>query len=197
MAQQSLLPGFEPEPTPTDRVFFALMPDEAAIAQVGQRTRALREAYPIRGRAIDTRRLHISLNNLGDHPAMPERLVARACAAAATLALPPFRVSLDQALTFSNKSRVARHRPLVLRGDDGVAGVHALHQALSKVLLAAGLPGAAASFTPHLTMLYDDLLVPPHAVAPVEWTAHSFVLLHSLIGHGGPYTVLGQWPLRA
>ena len=36
MMTQASFPGFEPEPELTDRIFFAVMPDGAAIAGINQ-----------------------------------------------------------------------------------------------------------------------------------------------------------------
>jgi 2'-5' RNA ligase len=47
-----------------------------------------------------------------------------------------------------------------------------------------------ASYTPHVTMLYDDVTAAPQSVAPVEWTVRELVLLHSHIDQGRPYTIL-------
>ena len=69
------------------------------------------------------------------------------------------------------------------------------YQALARALLKAGLPGNPASFTPHVTMMYDEAVVPEHGVAPVAWPVTELVLLHSRIGQNLPYAVLGRWPL--
>lgn len=194
MAEQILLPGFEPEPELTDRLFFAVLPDQAAIARIAQLSARLRSAYGLHGRALDAGRLHVSLCGLGDHPGLPQQLLAHAGRAADTVALAPFSVSFDSALTFANKSRASGGKPFVLCGGDGVAGLTALHQALALALRAAGLHGPL-NITPHLTMLYDGATIAPQAIEPVEWQVREFVLIHSRIGQNLPYTVLRRWPL--
>ena len=195
MTQQSLLPGFEPEPQPTDRIFFAVLPDAGAIARIATLTAELKAAHGMRGRAIADTRLHATLCNLGDFAGMPDSLVARAGQAAASVAAAtaPFAVSFDTAQTFVNR---ARNRPFVLTGGDGVTGLGSLYKSLATALLKAGVSGNPASYTPHLTLLYDDVTAAPQAAGPVEWTVRELVLVHSHIGQNLPYTALGRWSLQ-
>lgn len=195
MTQQTLLPGFEPEPPLTDRIFFAVLPDATAIAGIRNLTAELKTAHAMRGRPIADARLHATLCNLGDFPGMPDSLVARAGQAAASVAAAtaPFAVCFDMAQTFVNR---ARNRPFVLTGGDGVSGLGSLYKSLAAALLKAGLPGNPPGYTPHVTLLYDDVTVPPQAVAPVEWAVRELVLVHSHIGQNLPYTALGRWSLQ-
>lgn len=192
---QILLPGFEPEPQPKDRLFFAVLPDAQACAQIQQLAQGLRAQHQLQGRVLDAGRLHVSLEVLGDYPDMPHALIARAGAAAAAVSMAPFRVSFNQALSFSGKARSAGRRAFVLTGGDGVAGLAQLHQTLTRAMHGAGLVHTSASITPHLTMLYDGASVAPQPVDAVEWTVREFVLVHSAIGANLPYTILQRWPL--
>ena len=197
MDQQSLF-GDELEPPPklTDRIFFAIAPDAGAIADIGALTAELKARHGMRGRSIAEDKLHATLCNLGDFPGMPHAQLARAVQAAAAVAAvtAPFVASFDTAQTFINRKR---DRPFVLVGGDGVIGVSALYKALATAMLKAGLPGSPPSYTPHITLLYDDVTAAPQGVRPVEWTVRELVLLHSQIGQSQPYKVLGRWPLQA
>ncbi|HWW72182.1 MAG TPA: 2'-5' RNA ligase, partial [Duganella sp.] len=75
---QASFPGFEPEPELTDRIFFAVMPDGAAIADIHALTADLKVRHGMRGRPIVDAKLHATLCNLGDFAGMPASLVARA-----------------------------------------------------------------------------------------------------------------------
>jgi 2'-5' RNA ligase len=195
MSQQGLFDDLEPPPVATDRIFFAITPDAGAIAAIAALTAGLKAQHGMRGRAIADAKLHATLCNLGDFPGMPQAKVASAKRAAESVAAAtaPFLACFDLAQTFVNR---ARNRPFVLTGGDGVIGVAALYTALASAMLKAGLPPSPLSYTPHITLLYDDVTAPPQPVAPVEWTVRELVLLHSHIGLGQPYTVLGRWPLR-
>ena len=194
MSQQDLFGDLAP-PAPTDRIFFALTPDAGAIATIAALTAELKAQHGMRGRPIADLKLHATLCNLGDFPGMPQAQLARAAraAASAAAATAPFVASFDTAQTFINR---ARNRPFVLTGGDGAIGVSALYRTLASAMLKAGLPPVSSSYTPHITLLYDDVTAPPQAIAPVEWTVRELVLLHSRIGQSLPYTILGHWPLQ-
>ena len=195
MSQQSLFgDDLPPPPKLTDRIFFAIAPDAGAIADIGALTASLKAQHGLRGRPIADAKLHATLCNLGDFPGMPHAQVERAKQVAATVAAAtaPFVAGFDTAQTFINRPR---NRPFVLVGGDGVIGVSALYKALAMAMLKAGLPGNPPSYTPHITLLYDDVTVAPQPVAPVAWTVRELVLLHSHIGQGQPYTTLGRWSL--
>ena len=75
---QILLPGFEPEPQPKDRLFFAVLPDADACVQIQRLAQGLRAQHQLQGRTLDAARLHVSLLALGDYPDMPHALIGRA-----------------------------------------------------------------------------------------------------------------------
>lgn len=191
MSQASLF-DFEPPPKLTDRIFFAIAPDAAAIAALQTLTAVLKAQHGMQGRPITGAKLHCTLCNLGDFAGMPDALLARATQAAALVAAgtQPFTAGFDTAQTFINR---ARNRPFVLTGGDGVTGVSALYRNLAGALLKAGIGGNPLSYTPHITLLYDDVTAAPAAVAPVAWPVHELLLLHSHIGQARPYNVLGRW----
>ena len=193
MSQQASLFDFEPPPKNTDRLFFAVMPDQSAIASINTLTAELKAQHGMTGRPIDERKLHATLCVLGDFPGMPDALIKSASKAAALVAdsTLPFKVSFDTAQSFMTGPR---HRPLVLTGSEGTIGLNGFYKNLSGALLKTCGLRNQQSYTPHVTLLYDDIAAAPQNVAPVEWTVREFVLLHSHIGQGRPYTILARWP---
>lgn len=188
------LPGMDPPPEMTDRLFFAVLPDAGTAGQIARFAGQLRNAHGLRGRPLEAGRLHVSLVALGDHPGVPLALVAAACQAALAVAVTPFMAGFDRVLSFTGK---ARARPVVLVGSAGTAGFFGLRQALAGAMQERGFqPLAASGFNPHLTLLYDAQQVAEAAVAPVGWMVREFVLVHSRIGQNLPYALLGRWPLH-
>jgi 2'-5' RNA ligase len=100
--------------------------------------------------------LHASLHHVGDHAGLPHDIVASASDVASTVAMPPFTVAFQGAESFRGRPG---HRPFVLRGEDGVAGLMLLQQRLGLAMANAGLGYAASHYTPHVTLLYGDRLV--------------------------------------
>jgi 2'-5' RNA ligase len=192
MSGQGSLFDFEPPPKLTDRIFFAIAPDAGAIGEINALTAQLKAEHGMQGRPIADAKLHCTLCNLGDFPGMPEALLARASQAAALVATgtQPFTAGFDVAQTFINR---ARNRPYVLTGGEGVVGVAALYRNLASALLKAGIAGNPPSYTPHITLLYDDITAAPQSVEPIEWKVGELLLLHSHIGQARPYNILGRW----
>jgi 2'-5' RNA ligase len=195
MAGQGLLPGFDAEPERTDRLFFAVLPDPALYRQIELLAEDLRSAHGLTANPVKSTRLHVSMHDLGDHAGMPDRLVELAGRAAASVAVVPFTLRFDRAMSFASRSRLSGGSPLVLCGDEGVVGLLGLHRALAESLARAGVRMKLGSATPHLTLLYDAKMVAQQTIAPVEWRVRDFVLLHTHIGKKQSYRVLGRWAL--
>lgn len=178
----------------TDRLFFALLPDADAAAQLAQCSQRLHSQLGLTGRPIATERLHITLHFVSDSVGLPPGMVAAVSQAVARIAIPPFDIQLDRAKSFCQKPR---NRPFVLLPDEDIPALNVLQQALTSAMAQAQLGRQAAShFTPHLTLLYDDRCVTVRAIDTLAWTAREFVLVHSLIGRAR-HVVLARWPLRA
>ncbi|SDR56968.1 2'-5' RNA ligase [Rhizobiales bacterium GAS191] len=193
MFEQLSFAGFGAAPRPTDGVFFAIFPDMRVAAHIAEVVLHLRGAHGLTGRPLETERFHVSLLSLGEHAGLPQDIVAAAGEAASAVAMPPFEVAFNRAVSFG---RGANDLPFVLRGGDGVAALTAFHQALGIAMKKAGLGRwVSPHYTPHLTLLYDDRSVAEQAVETIGWTAREFVLVHSLLGRRR-YFPLGRWPLR-
>lgn len=193
MPEQSALPGFDATPKLTHRLFFAVFPDAQAAARIDRLAQQLRQEHGLRGKPLEIKRFHVTLHHIGDYVELPDGVVAMAREAAAAVAAAPFDVAFDRAASFSS---APRNRPFVLRGGDGVVALAAFQQTLGMALKKSGLgrwikPG----YTPHVTLLYDDRSVPEQLVETISWTAHEFVLVHSLIGHT-LHVPLDSWSLR-
>ena len=185
------MPGLAAEPT--NRLFFAVMPDATALAQAGAITDTLFSAHGLSGKRLAPRRLHVTLHHVGDFAGLPNDVAARALAAGDGLRHGPVAIRFDRAGSF-----VRRHRtlPLVLRSGGQVISLIAFQHALGEAMARQGFRRLLAShYTPHMTLLYDPRYVEVRAVTPLEWTAREFVLIRSLIGKAR-YEVLGRWTLN-
>jgi 2'-5' RNA ligase len=190
--EQSCLPGFDPAPEPTDRLFFAMFPSDRAASQLSSHAQALRAEHRLQGQPLLDSRFQVTLFHLGDHAGLPQDVVRHAMAAAASLSEPAFPVNFDRALSFGRTHSL----PLVLKDSGDASPLRAFHQSLGNALKLAGLGRwANANFTPHVTLLYDTELLLEHPVEPVRWVADEFVLVHSIMGQTR-HVPLGRWRLR-
>jgi len=173
-----------------DGLFFALLPDIAAAAQLERTAQQLGIRHRLNGAPLASERFHISLLGFGSHAGVPPELVAAASKIAAEVAGRPFEVTFDRAVSF-----LGRPRPLVLCGEAGVADLIAFRRMLGDAIQTRGLGRVKPQYTPHITLLYDQRGIEEHAIEPVSWTVREFVLVHSVRGQSR-YVPLGCWPLR-
>ncbi len=199
MTQLSDLFGSIPPPKPTDRLFFALFPSGEAIPQIVKTSQQLREEHGLTGKSLSNNRLHVTLHHVGDYAGgLPDSLVESAKVAASKVAATAFDVTFDRAMSFLGRPR---NKPFVLRGNEGgeggLAALMAFQKAFYLAMCRAGLQGprANAKFAPHVTLMYDDQTVNEQAIQPISWSAHDFVLVHSLIGQT-KHIHLGRWPIK-
>ena len=180
-----------------DRLFFAVYPDAAALRKVQALARQLRAEHGLTGRPISPERSHVTLLFVGSFPGLPDGLVERLKRVGAAVDGAPMQVSFDHVASFDNRPQSRPHnRPLVLLGQGGVQALHGLHQVLRKGLAAAGVAtGADSRYTPHLTLLYDDRVLPPQPVPAISWTVGELVLVQSLVGLS-THVHLARWPLK-
>jgi len=192
MPEQFSLSGFDDAPK-TDRLFFAIYPDAAAAARIAGLAQRLRREHGLKANPLRTEHFHITLHHLDDYAGLPQRVVAEALRAAATIAMPQFEVVFDRALSFQGKPG---NQPFVLRGCDGLVTLEAFHRVLVAALYKAGLAGGRAKlqYTPHVTLLYGDPLILERPIEAVTWTVREFVLVHSLLGRT-VHVPLARWPL--
>ncbi len=158
----------------TDRLFFAVRPDEETAAQIVERAQCWRAAHGLTGKPLEAEHLHVTLCHVGDAagPPPPE-LIDALMARAAGVAMPAFRVEFDRIMSFRNGA-------FVLCGDDSVIGLEILQQRLSDALDAS--PRPARRFVPHVTLLRDGRRVAEQPIERIGWTAREVVLVHSLLG---------------
>jgi 2'-5' RNA ligase len=194
MSEQLSFPGFAPPPprVMTDRLFFAAFPDPLTAERIAQLAGRQRDLLGLRARAFAPDRFHITLNHLGDYPSLPGDIVAAATQAGAAIAFAPFEVAFDRVESFFKRSG---SRPFVLRGGEGLDGVVAFQRALGAAMVKAGLgKHVERSFTPHVTLLYDDQMIAALPVEAIGWTVREFVLVHSLLGQTR-HVALARWTL--
>lgn len=196
MPSQLRLAGIAAPAPATDRLFFALLPDDAVAQEILCRARGIRQSLGLRGRTIEARRLHLSLHHLGNHAGIPASWVRVVRRAAAKVGFPAFDVYLDRALTFSGRVREPRQLPCVLTASSDLTTPR-LHEAIGSAMRDCGIPVPRRPITPHVTMFYDRTVVEEHDIEPICFQVHEFVIVHSRIGTGKPYQLLGRWPLIA
>jgi 2'-5' RNA ligase len=159
----------------TDRLFFAVIPDERTVVTIAALRRRLLEETGISGKEVLPKHLHVTLWHVGDsyEPPTPD-VIAVLVRRAGYVEMPSFRISFTRAQSFSGGA-------LVLTGDRGVAGLESLSTKLRDVLVRPGVK-KERPFMPHMTLLRSETILPMRDIAPITWTAREIVLVHSLLG---------------
>ncbi len=192
-SQQMSLEGFAPS-LPTDRLFFALFPDVAARDTIAILAREVCTRHALRGAPLRADRFHVTLHHLGDHAGLPRNVVNDALRAADGTKTSGFDVVFDRVESFAVRRD---KKPCVLLAADGDSPLRSLQKLLGDHLIAAGLGKyIERNFKPHVTLCYDQALVPAHPVASIGWSVREFILVHSLLGQT-EHRILGRWPLQA
>ena len=171
--------GFAP-PVPTDRLFFALFPDDATASRIAALAASECEHHGLRGKSLRSDRLHMTLFHLGDWAGVPDDVVSATTRAASALAETSFDVAFDTVASFNVRRA---QNPFVLKAASGNEALRGFHAGLAHGLRQAGLAQwTRGNFEPHVTLAYDRQLVPPQPVEPISWCAREFALVHSLLG---------------
>lgn len=175
----------------TDRLFFALFPDAATAEHIAGLAADLQARHGLRSQPLATERFHITLTHLGDYEGLPRDLVAKAREAGDRVCAAPFAARFDRAGSFTGRPR---NHPFVLRSSEAETPVTAFQRTLGRAMMGTGLGDKAGPYSPHVTLLYDDVIIAEHAIDPVSWTAGEFVLVHSLLGRT-KHVILERWAL--
>ncbi|HEX5684708.1 MAG TPA: 2'-5' RNA ligase family protein [Ideonella sp.] len=193
MADQLFLDGMGAPPTGSDRLFFAVLPDDYAAGQADRFRQRFCGERKLTGTQVRTEHLHVTLHHLGDHAGVPQDMVAKAGAVAAALRVAPFEVEFESVMSFV---RGGQNKPaLVLTGDIGLAALVAFQRALAVAMIKGGLgQWVEKSFTPHMTLVYDPQVIQKQSIRPISWAVRELVLIHSFLGQGR-HVALGRWPL--
>lgn len=158
-----------------DRLYFAIQPNLNVLDSIAGVTASLVKRHGLRGRPRPLDTLHISVLGVGFAEEISPEQMAVAAEAARTVAFRPFSLTLTEALSFKRRDGNA----LVLRCGEGSDAVNDLAHALFERMLAGGFePRGTSDGQPHLTLLYDPVLVPP---TPLAWPIHLDVTGFSLV----------------
>ncbi len=169
-------------PAPRESLFFAALPDPATAQRVFAMGERLRAEHGLRGRALPVERLHLTLHYLGEYAGIPPRLLQQAHAAGHALAAAPFELCFDRVASFGGR---ARTRPLVLLGDGEPPALRQLREALQRQLGRQGVAARAdAAYVPHITLAYDEQVLPPQPVPGLRCTVAALSLIRSVQGQG-------------
>ena len=173
---------------PTDRLFFAVLPDAETVDAICRARRELCEKTGLSGADVPPQQLHVALLRVADYVVPPTAEdIDAILREAGTVEMLPFRVS------FGRAKSVARGA-LVLTAGRGGATLEKLSIRLRDALTAPGTESRRA-VPPHMTLMRSETIQRTHRAEPIAWTVREVVLVHSLLGKA-THRVVGRLPLR-
>jgi RNA 2',3'-cyclic 3'-phosphodiesterase len=179
---------------PTDRLFFAFMPDELTAQRIARQSEAIRRRNDLRGSSLRTERFHITLIHVGDYVELPKGVVDDCTRVGAATTSGPLPVSFDRVQSFAGSKT---NRPVVMVGGDDLQSLKAFRSELFERLRWVGVrPKSGVDFNPHVTLLYDARVIDGEGIEPISWRADELLLIHSELRRT-KYNILGRWPLAA
>lgn len=174
----------------TQRVFFALWPDDAVRQQIIDCLRqSVFASQP--GRPVTAENLHLTLHYMGQ---LELPVIAELQQAAAQIEPIEFSLTLDRFGSFPAAG-------VLWLGCSKISGTLAhLHQTLANQLLAAGIEPEQRPFQPHVTLMrhYKQALTAEQSslAQPLDWAVRQFALLESVSSaQGVVYRPLAVYPL--
>ena len=181
------------------RLFFALLPDEAARKQIASLARLLKNVHQSYAKMIEPQNLHVSVFYIDAwRGPSPQDLLVRASTAGRTVRAAPFQIAFNQTGTFANLNAMkSKKHPFVLFGERDLGPALTLRRAIGAAMRQHGLAYAVKevkAFAPHVTLWWDEEILDAQPTAPVTWTARELVLIDSIQGEGR-HNHLAHWPL--
>lgn len=170
----------------TQRVFFALWPDEEVRASLALAARRMHRV--LHGRRTRDESLHLTLAFIGE---IDIESCERLRALPAEVLTSRFRLTLDRWDCWP-RNGIGWAGPTVIP-----VQLRDLSKNLEAWLRVSGFEAGRSKFTPHVTLLRDaQFAAMPGPLTPIEWRVEDLVLVRSeLLPQGAHYKVVASWPL--
>jgi|GEM_PF-1944387 len=189
-AEAEMRPPLPALPLERDMIFYALLLGPQLWLPASRLMAAERDLHGLTGKLRTTDTFHISVLGFGFADELTVDDIAFAVAIGSEVAFEPFALNFTHLLSFGAHKKPSVPAAIVLTPADGSA-VIGLGDRLVAAMLGRGVrPRSFKPETPHLTLLYDTVRVPPTPLAaPIPVSVDGFALVYSHRGQGR-YTIL-------
>ena len=188
------MPEPQRRPKKPERLFLGIFPDAPAAQEAQLVHKRLSSETGLTGRMLELERFHTSLLHVSDRRWLRSKDIYAAELAANRVRISPFELSFSQMGSFRGMPKKGRPllHPLVLLADEGP--VIELYEMLGAEFRKFRYP-VPEHFRPHLTLSYDEQLIPMRSTGPITFVVKEFVLVHSKLWLT-EYEVLRTWTLH-
>jgi RNA 2',3'-cyclic 3'-phosphodiesterase len=185
------------KPTQGTHFFFALKPDDKATVEIARICERFRKSHRLMGTPVDAEEFHLTLVDMGRPERLQQPMESALVAAAESVSIKGFEVSLDSAVRLS--AAKDGNFPFVLCADNtSSAWALKLRVAIAEAQRRFGLqvPGVS-NYLPHVTLMRGNAIdTVAESMPPIRWNAHEFLLIRSFFGQSR-HEVIGRWPLHS
>ncbi len=180
------------EPRPAHGLFFAVMVPMQVRHEIAACFMDFQGRYPFLSRPIGAERLHLSLNAIFIGDLLPDQVIELSKRVGSSIRFEQFQIRLDKALTYRNRKT---KKPFVLAASDAT-DVSQLGEHITEAfdILSGQQTRGARPISPHVTLVWDEIMVPEQPIVPVMIPVREVSLVHSHIGQSR-YDILARWPL--
>lgn len=174
-------------------LFFAVMVPSEHSAEFTGRFQNFQKIYPFRGKPIGADRLHLSVYAAYRGDDLPNEVVQVAIQTGDAIRFAPFSLSFDTALTYRNRRS---KMPFVLAAKENTEAVNGLRLQIGSAYSRkrGGASYRHRPISPHVTLIWDNIIVPTQQIEPVSMIVQEFALVDSHIGKSR-YEIVRRWPL--
>ncbi|MGE6697266.1 2'-5' RNA ligase family protein [Hyphomonas sp. NPDC076900] len=188
--------NFHPPPDVAVRehnLFFAVMAPPCAHPFLAEKSAQFRGRYAMRGAPITPDRWHISLHHIFRGPLLPPKVIESSTIIGKALRFEQFELKLGRVMSYQNHRR---KKPFVVCTHQPSTHMDRLARLMGEafIVLSGTPPRAARRISPHITLAWDRVIVPPQAIDPITIPVTEIALIHSHVGHSR-YEFLGRWAL--
>lgn len=193
-----MISASEPLPTPHNAIglhnlFFAVMVPRENSADFTSCFQGFQKIYPFRGKPIGADRLHLSVYAAYRGDDLPCDVVQVAIRTGDAIKFAPFSLTFDTALTYRNRGPTM---PFVLASQESSEAVNGLRFQIGNAYSSKreSVFYKHQPISPHVTLIWDSIVVPKQPIEPVDMIVQEFALVHNHIGKSG-YEIVKRWPL--
>ena len=185
------------KPNEGTHFFFALKPDDKATSEIARACERFRKSHRLIGSPVDSGEFHLTLVDMGRPERLRQPVESALVAAAESVSVESFEVSLDSAVRLS--AAKDGNFPFVLCADNACSSwAMKLRVAIAEAQRRFGLQVLGVSnYLPHVTLLRGNAIdTVAESMPPIRWNAHEFVLIRSFFEQSR-HEVIGRWPLTS
>ncbi len=178
---------------PQHNLFFAIMAPPCAFPLLARESAYFQRHYSLQSTPIQPDRWHISLKHVFRGTHVPQQVVDFSRIVGGAVRFEQFDLRFDMAMSYRN-SRIKK--PFVVCGRQPARHADRLVRHMDEAFsaLSGRFRRSARKINPHITLSWDETIIPPQSIDFIDIPVTEIALVHSQFGRPD-YEIAGRWPL--